>query len=158
MRRARTNSWIPDAWPLLLSREQVCAYLGISPDTFSKVCPVPPVDMGAQVVRYHRWQIEAWANALPPRSKPSQETTRAQIAAEDRLAIVIERIRSGSTPDNRLTSDLDAIEVIEGQRTEALLRVRAAIASGPIQLKAESIGSRGASPTQADPGKSKDRP
>ena len=122
MRRARTNSWIPDAWPLLLSREQVCAYLGISPDTFSKVCPVPPVDMGAQVVRYHRWQIEAWANALPPRSKPTHEATRAQIAAEDRLAIVIERIKAGSTPGNRHGSELEAEEegTREGQRAEAL--------------------------------------
>jgi hypothetical protein len=74
MKRLALN-WIPDAWPLLLSKQQVCAYLGISAGTLVRVCPIPPVDLGANVVRYNRLQIEAWANALPPRLREAQRAS-----------------------------------------------------------------------------------
>lgn len=59
---------IPEAWPLLLTREQLCAYLGgLSWSTLTKILPVPPVDLGANVLRYNRPEIDAWAATLPPR-------------------------------------------------------------------------------------------
>jgi len=64
--KRRRSKWIPNAWPLLLTRAEVCEYLGIPPERFFEICPVPPVDLGAKVIRYHRWQILEWANAMPP--------------------------------------------------------------------------------------------
>lgn len=56
------------AWPLLLTREQLCAYLGgLSWSTLAKVLPVAPLDLGANVLRYSRPEIDAWAASLPPR-------------------------------------------------------------------------------------------
>lgn len=56
------------AWPLLLTREQLCAYLGgLSWPTLAKVLPVAPLDLGANVLRYSRPEIDAWAASLPPR-------------------------------------------------------------------------------------------
>jgi len=56
---------IPEAWPALLSREQLCAYAGgISDTTLRKVCPVPAVDLGANVLKYRRAEVDAWL-ALP---------------------------------------------------------------------------------------------
>lgn len=56
------------AWPLLLSRDQLCAYLGgLSWPTLAKVLPVAPLDLGANVLRYSRPEIDAWAASLPPR-------------------------------------------------------------------------------------------
>ena len=77
---------IPEAWPFLLTREQACAFLGgISEGTFLKVCPVPPIDLGANVVRYRRGELEAWVAALShrlPRSRPEVQDTPAQVAGE----------------------------------------------------------------------------
>jgi hypothetical protein len=68
---------IPEAWPLLLTREQACAFLGgISEGTFLKVCPVPPIDLGANVVRYRRGELEAWVAALShrlPKVRPGSQ-------------------------------------------------------------------------------------
>lgn len=59
---------VPDAWPLLLSREQLCAYLGgMDERTLVKILPVQPLDIGANLLRYHRPQIDAWVNTLGPR-------------------------------------------------------------------------------------------
>lgn len=41
---------VSGAWPLLLSIEQACAYLGVSPVTFRKICPVPAVALSAAVI------------------------------------------------------------------------------------------------------------
>ncbi len=62
-----------EAWPRLLSREQLCGYLGVCPATLTKICPVPPVALGANVVRWNRVQIDAWLDALPPRLQKSAE-------------------------------------------------------------------------------------
>jgi hypothetical protein len=58
---------IPDAWPALMTREQVCAYLSIGAATFAKICPVAPLDLGANVLRWSRVQIDAWVAKVPPR-------------------------------------------------------------------------------------------
>lgn len=59
--------YVPQAWPALLSKDQLCAYIGISEGTLMKVCPVRPLDLGANVVRYSREQVDAWVATLPPR-------------------------------------------------------------------------------------------
>lgn len=67
------------AWPLLLTREQACAYLSVSPVTFQKICPVPAVALGAAVTRWNRNQIDEWVNSLPPKNAV-QQTAMAEIA------------------------------------------------------------------------------
>ena len=87
---------IPEAWPLLLTREQLCAYLGgLSWATLTKVLTVAPLDLGANVLRYSRPQVDAWAASLPPRLpralQQAQEasqgaaTTEGVAAADDVL-------------------------------------------------------------------------
>jgi len=56
-------------WPLLLTREQLCDYLQVSWSSLSKRCPVPPIELGVNVVRYSRLQIDDWIASLPPRDK-----------------------------------------------------------------------------------------
>lgn len=101
----RATDRIPDAWPLLLSREQACAYLGISVATFVKICPIPPVELGAAVVRYNRVQIDSWVASLPPKLRTAQNQTHdagpaplpldaAELAAEERRSAALERIRA----------------------------------------------------------------
>ena len=60
---------VSGAWPLLLSIEQACAYLGVSPVTFRKICPVPAVALSAAVTRWNRNQIDEWVNSLPPKNQ-----------------------------------------------------------------------------------------
>ncbi|WP_395444906.1 hypothetical protein [Caulobacter sp. UC70_42] len=42
---------IPEAWPALLTREQVCAYVGMSADSMARTCPVAPVALGVKLLR-----------------------------------------------------------------------------------------------------------
>lgn len=59
---------VPQAWPALLTIEQLRVYLGgMSEPTLRKICPVPPIALGAQLVRYNRTHIDAWIATLPPR-------------------------------------------------------------------------------------------
>ncbi|MBS0362733.1 MAG: hypothetical protein JSR98_15255 [Proteobacteria bacterium] len=59
---------MPDAWPALMRLEVACAYLGdICEDTFRKVCPVWPIDMGANVLVYRKAELDAWEASLPHR-------------------------------------------------------------------------------------------
>ncbi len=89
---------IPEAWPLLLTREQLCAYLGgISAPTLGRICPVAPLDLGVHLLRYDRRQIDAWIAGLPPRlprgDGTSQDAPPAPDldAAESRTDSAIER-------------------------------------------------------------------
>ena len=62
------NAGVPDAWPALLTREQLCAYLGgMSDPTVRKICPVAAVDLGANVLRYRRSEIDEWLGRLRAR-------------------------------------------------------------------------------------------
>ncbi len=97
----RTALDIPEAWPALLTREKVCAYLGdISVRTLLKVCPVAPIDLGANVVLYDRSRIDAWIADLPlrlPRAKTDGQDDGPDavepFAANDRPASAVERAR-----------------------------------------------------------------
>ncbi|MGO4687224.1 helix-turn-helix transcriptional regulator [Brevundimonas sp. 2YAF1] len=57
----------PMAWPLLLNKQQLASYLGMSGSTLAKICPVAPIDVGANLVRYSRTQIDEWVATLPAR-------------------------------------------------------------------------------------------
>ncbi len=96
---------IPEAWPLFLSPDQLVAYTGLSKDTLAKVCPVAPIDLGANVLRYHRHQIDSWANSLPSRTvglrqtpdKVNDEDVAAPgdvVSGEDRAQAALDRVRA----------------------------------------------------------------
>ncbi len=95
-------------WPLLLNRDQLCEYLGASWRTLKNVLTVRPVDLGANVVRYSRVQIDEWAATLPPRFIASkkqngdiveyagttvQDATEADVA-ESRGVAALDRVRA----------------------------------------------------------------
>lgn len=95
------------AWPLLLNKQQLASYLGMSGATLSKVCPVAPIDVGANLVRYSRAQIDEWVATLPARNAeglkdvlcraepaPDDATSDRRDAALSRIAVRIKRGRS----------------------------------------------------------------
>ena len=90
---------IPDAWPCLLTREQLCAYLGISAETLIRICPVPALELGVKLWRWRRSDIDDWAAGLPSRQQGSRATgvTRkdgqSEAAADERRAQALERAR-----------------------------------------------------------------
>jgi hypothetical protein len=96
-------------WPALLSLEQFCEYLDICPTTFYKVCPLQPLDLGANVLRWSRKQADVWIASLPPRLLKAQLANRNMtqsppvassmvieddVAREERRAEALRRIRS----------------------------------------------------------------
>lgn len=95
-------------WPFMLNRAEVCEYLGVSWRTLKNILTVRPVDMGANVVRYSRVQLEEWVATLPPRFLASEnqnggadeeagarggETAEAEIA-ESRVEAALDRVRA----------------------------------------------------------------
>lgn len=91
-----TQAGVPEAWPILLTREQLCAYLGgLSDVTLRKICPVPAVELGANVLRYHRAQVDAWVNSLGPRG------LRVPIDNEQDAPAVANDAPTGMTPVER---------------------------------------------------------
>lgn len=95
---------VPETWPTLLSRDQLCAYIGVSADTLTRICPVRPLDLGASVVRWSRLQIDDWVPTLPPRlmvaHQPSGDTDHVEPAnsldevAETRAEAALDRVRA----------------------------------------------------------------
>ena len=90
---------IPSAWPLLLNKEQLCAYLGVCQRTLTKICPVSPLDLGANVVRYDRRQIDAWVERLPPRGLVVERDEEPEASAAS-PASALERIRARKAGEN----------------------------------------------------------
>ena len=90
-----------NVWPLLLDLDQACAYLGLSPVTFRKICPVPAVSLGVAVTRWNRNQIDEWVNSLPPKSPATRRAEPvsarpydvAKEAAEVRRSTAVQKIR-----------------------------------------------------------------
>lgn len=95
-----TDAGVPEAWPALLSREQLRAYLGgICDATLRKICPVAALDLGANVLRYRRAEIDAWLQGcrhrLPTPDGDAQDTPPAEHpAANDRPMTAVERARA----------------------------------------------------------------
>ncbi|WP_427792208.1 hypothetical protein [Brevundimonas diminuta] len=103
---------IPEAWPALLSRDQLRAYVGgMSDETLSKVCPVAPVELGANLLRYPRDQVDRWVAGLQPRPgglrksppEPKIEPTPPDdpVGAGDHAARALERIRARAKGSRR---------------------------------------------------------
>ena len=83
-------------WPLLLSLEQLGAYLNMSPENARRVCPVPPLELGMRLLRWRRPDIDEWASRLPYRTRAAtremvQEKPPAALAAEERRMTAVER-------------------------------------------------------------------
>jgi len=80
-----TEGGVPEAWPALLSREQLRAYLGgICDATLRKICPVAPIDLGANVLRYRKADVDRWLEARPQRTlrlvaEPEQHAPPADV-------------------------------------------------------------------------------
>ncbi|MNS19675.1 hypothetical protein D3C72_513980 [compost metagenome] len=88
---------VPAAWPLLLTKEQMSAYLALSWSTIAKVCTVVPVDIGANVIRYNRLEVDEWVAGLPSKAiKRSAPAAVIQPAAEDhrRRQSALDKIRA----------------------------------------------------------------
>ena len=99
---------IPEAWPLLMTIDQVRAYLGgIDTRTMRKILPVQPLALGANVTRYSRREIDAWAATLRPKLPKAGESVNvnadqeqdapaidAMETAEDRRQAMLDRVRA----------------------------------------------------------------
>lgn len=88
---------VPAAWPLLLTKEQMTMYLALSWSTIAKVCTVAPVDIGANVIRYNRIEVDEWVAGLPSRTiKRSAPAAAMQPADEDhqRRQSALDKIRA----------------------------------------------------------------
>lgn len=97
---------IPDAWPALLSRDQLRAYLGgVCDATLRKICPVPAVDLGANVLKYRRDEIDLWLAGLDHRLPRPQGGEQAGdppfVAANDRALTSVERARARAERGSR---------------------------------------------------------
>jgi len=99
---------VPETWPALLSRDQLCAYVGVAGATITRICPVRPLDMGANVVRYSRAQIDEWVATVPPRLMVSDKQNDA----------------NGAAASARAQDQVEA-DVAESRTESALDRVRA---------------------------------
>lgn len=74
-------------------------YLALSWSTIAKVCTVAPVDIGANVIRYNRLEVDEWVSGLPSktikRSAPAAGM-RPQTADDDsqRRQTALDKIRA----------------------------------------------------------------
>ncbi|MFC5345662.1 helix-turn-helix transcriptional regulator [Brevundimonas staleyi] len=83
-------------WPAMLSRSQLCAYLGVSWSTLKGTLTVHPIDLGASVIRYSRAQIDEWIETRPPKirggGRPLIEAPESEPVPDERLT-ALERVR-----------------------------------------------------------------
>lgn len=97
-----TRPAIPEAWPALLTQEQAAVYCGVSADSFRRVCTIAPRDMGLNVLRWSRSQLDAWIAGLPPRLQRAQadeqdapaEIEPARAAAVERQTDALDKVRA----------------------------------------------------------------
>lgn len=93
---------VPETWPTLLSRDQLCAYIGVGAETITKICPVRPLDLGANLLRYSRRQIDDWVATLPPRllvvrqvsDDAADAASISKEVAESRTEAALDRVRA----------------------------------------------------------------
>jgi hypothetical protein len=55
--------------------------------TLRNICPVPAVDLGANLRRYPRAQVDAWVATLPPRLLKAQADINTAVAAANNDAM-----------------------------------------------------------------------
>lgn len=70
---SRSRPRLVGQWGALLSRSELCEYLALSPATLTKVCPVYPIDLGVNLVRWRRTDVDAWLSTLMSRLTPRRE-------------------------------------------------------------------------------------
>lgn len=93
------NAGVPQAWSALLTREQLCAYLALSPAVLMRICPVPALALGVRALRWRRADIDAWVANLPVRSpkNPHPEVISLpapyELAGETRRSDAVARAR-----------------------------------------------------------------
>lgn len=68
-RSAVSTGPVSPRWPRLLSRQQAAEYLGVSSDTFERICPVQPVDLEMRGLRFDREKLDAWIDGLADRAE-----------------------------------------------------------------------------------------
>lgn len=87
----------PSGWPRLLKLSLAARYAGMSEDTFSRICPVPPKNMGFRGLRWDRLKIDAWIDALPDRdtnaSNEGALETDVSVTSDERRRKSLERIK-----------------------------------------------------------------
>ena len=71
----------------------------MSEDTFSRICPVPPKDMGFRGLRWDREKIDQWIDSLPDRGTTlTNETLEPEVLSADaRRRQSLERINCKTT-------------------------------------------------------------
>lgn len=82
-------------WPILLDRGQLAAYVGVSTGTLSRICPVPPVSLGAKLLRWRRPDIDSWIMGLPSRllaQKADQSVSEPNELAGDESSPMVDAI------------------------------------------------------------------
>lgn len=92
-------------WPRLLKRAQAADYVGVSIDTFDRICPVAPVDLGIRGFRWDRSKLDAWIDALPEKDAGTAPPVRGDgiaiptidIDAETRRKKSLERLKCQKT-------------------------------------------------------------
>lgn len=72
---------IPEAWPALLDRAQLAAYVGFAEQTLMRILPVRPVDCGVRGIRWKRREIDDWIDNLPHRLPGSKDSAHAEDAS-----------------------------------------------------------------------------
>ena len=92
-------------WPLLLNRDELCEYLGASWRTLKNVLTVRPVDMGANVIRYSRIQIDEWVATLPPRLLISKNKN----GDDEEAGTEAEQTEEGDIAESRVEAALDRV-------------------------------------------------
>lgn len=95
---------IPEAWPALLDRAQLAAYVGFAEQTLMRILPVRPVDCGIRGTRWKRREIDEWIDNLPhqlPGGKDSAHVAAASTPAdgehdpaEERRAEALARVKA----------------------------------------------------------------
>lgn len=99
---SRSRPRLVGQWGALLSMNELCEYLAVSPTTLAKICPVHPIDLGVNLVRWRRADIDAWLSTLLPRFTNKRETgpgpavtpsLQAHSCANERKSDAIARIK-----------------------------------------------------------------
>lgn len=81
-------------------------YLALSWSTIAKVCTVAPVDIGANVIRYNRLEVDEWVSGLPSKTikrsalaagmqpQTADDDSQRRQAALDKIRARTQRVRS----------------------------------------------------------------
>lgn len=86
-----------DAWPALMTRELLAGYTSISTHTLAKICPVSPLDIGANCVRFSRTDVDRWLATLSPRSLTKLQGEAApseSLPVVDEAQAALDRVRA----------------------------------------------------------------